>query len=168
MQVALWSQKSQGRCQVGVLKYITRKLSMQQEVLERTNRLLLWYDTDHIENDASNNSSILACAQKRTISEPRGTTRQQQAIAKTPAKWSAYQIPSVIVVVVVLLFKVWFVKSHSQKPQEDLNPVVTGEHYSTCNCISFYTICWMYYYILQIKCDYKINRVYSLPREHVF
>jgi hypothetical protein len=31
---------------------------------------------------------------------------RQQAIAKTPAKWSAYQIPSVIVVFVILVFKV--------------------------------------------------------------
>jgi hypothetical protein len=30
----------------------------------------------------------------------------QQAIAKTHAKWSAYQIPSVIVVFVILVFKV--------------------------------------------------------------
>jgi hypothetical protein len=30
----------------------------------------------------------------------------QQVIAKTPAKWSAYQIPSVIVVFVILVFKV--------------------------------------------------------------
>jgi hypothetical protein len=31
---------------------------------------------------------------------------RQQAIAKTPAKWSAYQIPSAIVVFVILVFKV--------------------------------------------------------------
>jgi hypothetical protein len=30
----------------------------------------------------------------------------EKAIAKTPAKWSAYQIPSVIVIFVVLVFKV--------------------------------------------------------------
>jgi hypothetical protein len=42
-------------------------------------------------------------------SEPHWATRQQ-AIAKTPAKWSAYQIPSVIVVFVILVFKVWFVR----------------------------------------------------------
>jgi hypothetical protein len=35
----------------------------------------------------------------------RGATRQQ-AIAKTPAKWPAYQIPSVIVVFVISVFKV--------------------------------------------------------------
>jgi hypothetical protein len=42
---------------------------------------------------------------KRPSSEPHGAVRQQ-AIAKTPAKWSAYQIPSVTVVFVVLLYKV--------------------------------------------------------------
>jgi hypothetical protein len=42
---------------------------------------------------------------KRSSCEPHGATRQQ-AIAKTPAKWSDYQIPSVIVVFVVLVFKV--------------------------------------------------------------
>jgi hypothetical protein len=43
---------------------------------------------------------------KRPSSEPHGATRQQQATTKTPAKWSAYQIPSLIVVSVVLAFKV--------------------------------------------------------------
>jgi hypothetical protein len=38
-------------------------------------------------------------------SKPHGATRQQ-TIAKTPAKWSAYQITSVIVVFVILVFKV--------------------------------------------------------------
>jgi hypothetical protein len=40
--------------------------------------------------------------------KPHWATRQQ-AIAKTPAKWTAYQIPSVIVVFVFLVLKVWFV-----------------------------------------------------------
>jgi hypothetical protein len=31
---------------------------------------------------------------------------RKQAIAKTPPKWSAYQIPSAIVVFVILVFKV--------------------------------------------------------------
>jgi hypothetical protein len=34
---------------------------------------------------------------KRSSSEPHGSARQQ-AIAETPAKWSAHHIPSVIVV----------------------------------------------------------------------
>jgi hypothetical protein len=38
-------------------------------------------------------------------SKPHWATRQQ-TIAKTPAKWSAYQIPTVIVVFVNLDFKV--------------------------------------------------------------
>jgi hypothetical protein len=37
-------------------------------------------------------------------SKPHWATRQQ-AIVKTPAKWSTYQIPSVIVVFVILVFK---------------------------------------------------------------
>jgi hypothetical protein len=45
------------------------------------------------------------CTPKRPSSEPHGTTRQQE-IAKTPAKWPAYHIPSVIVVFVVLVFMV--------------------------------------------------------------
>jgi hypothetical protein len=51
------------------------------------------------------------------ISEPHGATRRQ-AIAKIPAKWSAYQIPSATVVFVVLVFKVQFAslisKSHNR------------------------------------------------------
>jgi hypothetical protein len=43
---------------------------------------------------------------------------KQQAIAKTPAKCSAYQIPSLIVVFVILVFRVWFIslipKSHKK------------------------------------------------------
>jgi hypothetical protein len=31
----------------------------------------------------------------------------------------------------------------------------TTEHSSTCHCISSYTVCWMYWYRLQIKWDYK-------------
>jgi hypothetical protein len=79
--------------------------------------------------------------------KPHWATRQQ-AIAKTPAKRSAYQITSVTVVFVILVFKVWFVSFYSRKPQEALNLLVTEERYwalfymplYTC----FYTICWMY------------------------
>jgi hypothetical protein len=42
---------------------------------------------------------------KRPSSEPHGATRKR-GIAKTPAKWSVYQIPSVIVVFVILVLKV--------------------------------------------------------------
>jgi hypothetical protein len=42
---------------------------------------------------------------KRPSNKPHGATRQQ-AIAKTPAKLSAYQIPRVIIVFVVLVFEV--------------------------------------------------------------
>jgi hypothetical protein len=47
-------------------------------------------------------------------------------------------------------------KSHSQKSQDALNLLVTAtEHSSTCHCIS----CWIYWYILQIKWNYKKNYV---------
>jgi hypothetical protein len=67
-----------------------------------------------------------------------GATRQQ-AIAKTPTKWSAYQIPSVIVVFIVIGFEVFFVKSHSHKPQEALNLLVTEEHYWALFCMPLVT-----------------------------
>jgi hypothetical protein len=51
----------------------------------------------------------MQCSPQRTpkqpSSEPDGAA-SQQAIAETPAKWSAYQIPSVIVVFAVLVVKV--------------------------------------------------------------
>jgi hypothetical protein len=46
----------------------------------------------------------------------------EQPDNKTPAKWSAYRIPSVIVEFVVPVCK-----SRSQKPQEALSPLVTEE-----------------------------------------
>jgi hypothetical protein len=49
----------------------------------------------------------VAC--RRVLSSAHGATRQQQAIAKIFAKLSAYRVPSVIVVFVVLVFKVSFV-----------------------------------------------------------
>jgi hypothetical protein len=48
--------------------------------------------------------------------------------------------------------------NYFQRPQESLDLLVTEELYSalsTCHCISFYTICWMYLYRLQIKWDYQ-------------
>jgi hypothetical protein len=39
----------------------TNSVINNQEVLGRTNHLLFRYDMDSIENDASNNSSIVAC-----------------------------------------------------------------------------------------------------------
>jgi hypothetical protein len=71
-------------------------------------------------------------------SKPHWATRQQ-AIAKTPAKWSAYQIPSVIVVFVILAFKVKFVSFYSQKPQEALNLLVTEECYWALFYMPLYT-----------------------------
>jgi hypothetical protein len=69
---------------------------------------------------------------KRPSSELHEATRQQ-AIAETPAKWSAYQIPSVIVVFVVLLF------SHAQKPQDTLNQLVTEKRYRALFYMPLYT-----------------------------
>jgi hypothetical protein len=34
-----------------------------------------------------------------------GATRQHHVIAKTPAKWSAYETPSVVVIFVVLVVR---------------------------------------------------------------
>jgi hypothetical protein len=59
---------------------------------------------------------------------------RQQAIAKTPAKWSAYKISSVIVLFVILVCK-----SHSQKPQEALNLLVTEERYWALFYMPLYT-----------------------------
>jgi hypothetical protein len=93
-------------------------------------------------------------APRRTTSEHHGATRQQ-AIVKTPAKRSAYQIHSLIAFFVVIVFKVSFVsliltsynrpttyqlqknttehsstcKSHSHKLQQAQNPSVTEERY---------------------------------------
>jgi hypothetical protein len=71
---------------------------------------------------------------KRPSSEPLGTSRKQQATVKAPAKWSPYQIPSVTVVFVVPVCK-----SHSQKPQEALNLLVTEESYWALFCMPLYT-----------------------------
>jgi hypothetical protein len=54
------------------------------------------------------------CTPKRPSREPHGATTQQ-AIAEAPATWSACQIPTAIVVFVVLVCK-----SHSQRPQTSL------------------------------------------------
>jgi hypothetical protein len=55
---------------------------------------------------ATSLNTVLASAHVQMAnSKPCWATRQQ-AIAKTPAKWSAYQIPSVIVVFVILVVKV--------------------------------------------------------------
>jgi hypothetical protein len=36
---------------------------------------------------------------------------------------------------------------------------------STCHCINFYTICWLYLYRLQINRDYKKNTFYCRKRD---
>jgi hypothetical protein len=92
-------------------------------------------------------------------SKPHWATRQQ-VIAKTPEKWSAYQIPSEIFVFIVLVFKVQFVSFYSEKPPEALNLLVTEERYWALFYMplyTLYTICWMYWYRLQIKWDLKTS-----------
>jgi hypothetical protein len=53
---------------------------------------------------SSQYSASLSAHPTGFYSKPHGANRQQ-AIANTPAKWSAYQISSVIVVFVILVFK---------------------------------------------------------------
>jgi hypothetical protein len=60
---------------------------------------------------------------------------RQQATAKTPAKWPAYQIPSVILVFVILLCK-----SYSQRPHEALNLLFAEECYWAPYYTLFYTL----------------------------
>jgi hypothetical protein len=67
-------------------------------------------------------------APKRPNSEPHGAIRQQAIAKKTSAKWSEYQIPSVIVVFVILVLGL-ICKSSSQNPQEALNLLDTEERY---------------------------------------
>jgi hypothetical protein len=77
-----------------------------------------------VDGTSSKNSALhFQFTSKWPSSKPHWATRQQ-AIAETPAKWSAYQIPSVIVVFVILVCKFYF-----QKPKEALNLLVTEERY---------------------------------------
>jgi hypothetical protein len=84
----------------------------------------------------------IQCSPQRTPkwpnSKPHWATRQQ-AIAKTPAKLSAYQILSVIVIFVILVVKVQFVGFIPQKPQEALNLLVTEESYWALFYMPLYT-----------------------------
>jgi hypothetical protein len=112
----------------------------------------------------SSQYSVRLSAHPNASSKPHGATRQQ-AIAKAPPKWSAYQIPSIIVVLVfvILVFKVQFVMFYSQKPQEALNLLVTEECYWTHFYMPlytfFYTICSTYLHRLQIKWNFQKKRV---------
>jgi hypothetical protein len=87
-----WSESNAcvGKCHKGHMKCECSK----QFVILRTSLLL---------------QLSIQCSPQRTYkwpnSKPHWGTRQQ-AIAETPIKWSAYQIPSVIVVFVILIFKV--------------------------------------------------------------
>jgi hypothetical protein len=60
---------------------------------------------EEIRRYSSQYSARLSAHPNVPNSKPHWVTRQQ-AIEETPAKWSAYQIPSVILVSVVLVFKV--------------------------------------------------------------
>jgi hypothetical protein len=75
----------------------------------------------------------------------------------TPAKRSAYQIHSETAVFVVLVCRVWFVSF--PKATRGLEPIsYRGALLSTllhATVYLFHTICWVYWYRLQIKWDYK-------------
>jgi hypothetical protein len=60
---------------------------------------------EEIRRYSSQYSARISALPKRPSSKPHGATRQQ-AIVKTPAKLSAYQIPGVIADFVILVFKV--------------------------------------------------------------
>jgi hypothetical protein len=106
-----------------LLSFATGCLHLEKPLRTRRNRTVYnsWYialikKTETTRNHPQQNgeksaatalNALLASAcTQRPSSELHGATRQQQAIAKTPAKWSAHQIPSAIVVFVVLVFKV--------------------------------------------------------------
>jgi hypothetical protein len=55
------------RARGGPISQTRTCLLEKQEVLGRSNRLLFLYDTGHIENDASNNSSIVASVFVTTV-----------------------------------------------------------------------------------------------------
>jgi hypothetical protein len=55
---ALWWDKAKIRLWLQFSPLLAYFSYFEQEVLDRTNP---WCDTDHIENDASNNSSVVAC-----------------------------------------------------------------------------------------------------------
>jgi hypothetical protein len=85
-------------------------------------------------NQRTNFSNLGSDVMPMETSQPHGAARQQ-ATAKTPAKRSAYQILSVIVVFVILVFKVSFVsfipKSHTRLWTYYLQRSA-NEHPSTC------------------------------------
>jgi hypothetical protein len=87
-------------------------------------------------------TDMVLISPKQPSSEPHGATRQY-AIAKTPAKWSAYKIPSVIVVFVVLVCKVQCAslidKSHKRPWTYQLQRSAT-EHSSTRHCMFLHNL----------------------------
>jgi hypothetical protein len=58
---------------------------------------------------------------------------------KTPAKWSAYQIPSAIVVFVILVFKVYFVRLIPTSHKRPWTLLVTEERFWTLFYMPLYT-----------------------------
>jgi hypothetical protein len=74
------------------------------------------------------------CTPKRPCRKPHEVTQQQRATEKKPAKWSVYQILSIIVVFVVL-----FIGSHSQKPQEIFELLGRVERYWELLYMTLYT-----------------------------
>jgi hypothetical protein len=121
-----------------------------------------WYTLD-FHNSSPELAALcqLLCISNRSSGEPHGATRKQ-AIAKAPATWSAYQIPTVTVVFIVLVFKVQFFslihESHKRPRIYYLQGSAT-EHSSTWHCIRFYTICWIYWNRLQMEWDYRKKKL---------
>jgi hypothetical protein len=79
-----------------------------QEVLGRTTRVLSFHTTRTTQKKAPLTILLFRVTLKRPSSEPHGATRQP-AIARTPAKRSAYQILSAFVLFVVTVIMVQFV-----------------------------------------------------------
>jgi hypothetical protein len=78
-------------------------------------------------------TEAVQCTSKQPNSEPHGATRQQ-AVAKTLAKWTAYQIPSVTVVFVVLVL---VCEAYFQKPQEATQNLLHAIVYIFTQCAEF-------------------------------
>jgi hypothetical protein len=122
--------------------------------------ILKVFQTPTIQDKNSSLQLSKQCSPQRTPQRPssdlHGATRQQ-TIAKTPAKQCAYQILSLIIV-----FRIQFISlipTSCNMPSTYQLQKSSTEPSSAWYCIN-YTVCWMYWYRLQIKLDYKkINSV---------
>jgi hypothetical protein len=134
VQLWVWSQyvhfyQSTWKFQSKALHMIVDAPWYVQNTVIRTN-----LQTSGVKEEILRYSSQYSARLRRPSSEPHGATRQQ-AIAETPAKWSAYQIPTVIVVFVVLilgvciLLRVWD-QGESVFRLHNFN--IVGFYYSMC------------------------------------